>query len=190
MPGLLADFIACYPQVTLSIRDDSSVRINNLVAQGNIDVGIASPTEDSPALHYQPLLTDTLGVVCSHSHLLAELGRPLIWKDLTGHSFIANGTCRQIRNPEFQDLLATSEMDVQNTTSLLALVATGIGVTTLPRLAVPVEREDVVFKPTGYRELERTIGIITPTDRTLAPAALAFVATVTKSLLTVPSTGQ
>ncbi|MCP4331142.1 MAG: LysR family transcriptional regulator [Gammaproteobacteria bacterium] len=175
LPGLLADFIGRYPQVVLSIRDDSSVQVNKLVEQGHIDVGIASPTEDSPTLQFRPLLSDPLGVVCSRSHPLAGLDRPLTWNDLDGHRFIANGTCGQIRAPEFRTVLASSDMDVQNTTSLLALVAAGFGITTLPRLAVPVDREDVAFIPTRYDSLQRTIGIVTSAGHSLSPAAAAFV---------------
>jgi DNA-binding transcriptional LysR family regulator len=158
-----------------SRNDCSSVQINKLVEQGLIDVGIASATEDSPTLQFRALLSDPLGVVCSHSHPLTALGRSLTWDDLDGHSFIANGTCGQIRAPEFRAVLASSDMDVQNTTSLLALVAAGFGITTLPRLAVPVDREDVAFIPTSYASLQRTIAIITSAGRTLSPAAAAFV---------------
>ena len=186
LPGLLADFIGRYPQVVLSIRDDSSMQINKLVEQGHIDVGIASPTEDSPTLQFRPLLSDPLGVVCSRSHPLTELVRPLTWNDLDGHRFIANGTCEQIRAPQFRAVLASSDMDVQNTTSLLALVAAGFGITTLPRLAVPVDREDVAFLPTSYGSLQRTIGIVTSAGRSLSPAAATFVAAINDAFEQVP----
>lgn len=178
LPGLLADFIARFPQVMLSIRDDSSLQINRLVEQGQIDIGIASLADDAAALHYHPLLTDPLGVVCSARHPLAQLQRPLDWSDLADYRFIANGTCALIRAAEFQTLLAAAEMEVQNTTSLLALAATGFGITTLPGMAVPEGREDVAFIPTRYAGLERGIGIITPAGRSLSPAAASFVSAV------------
>lgn len=178
LPGLLAEFIGRYPHVVLSIRDDSSSQINRLVEQGHIDVGIASPTEDASTLQFRPLLSDPLGVVCSRSHPLSELDRPLTWNDLGDHAFIANGTCEQIHAPEFRSILASSDMDVQNTTSLLALVAAGFGITTLPRLAVAATREDVIFKTTEHDDLQRTIGITTSSERSLSPAAAAFVETI------------
>lgn len=181
LPGMLANFIGRYPQVVLSIRDASSAQINQLVEQDHIDVGIASPPEDTSTLQFRPLLSDPLGVVCSRSHALSELDRPLTWDDLRGHSFIANGTCELIRDADFRAILASSDMDVQNTTSLLALVAAGFGITTLPRLAVPVDRRDVAFIPTQYDRLQRTIGITTSTGRSLAPAAAAFVGIVEKA---------
>jgi len=189
LPALLAQFIERFPQVMLSIRDDSSVQINRLVEQGQIDVGIASLSADSPALRYRPLLTDPLGVVCSRAHPLARLQRPLAWANLADYRFIANGTCGLIRAPEFQAVLAAADMEVQNTTSLLALVAAGSGITTLPRLAVPGSREDVAFIPTRYTNLERSIGIITPTGRSLAPAAAAFVSTVEATFKDIPASG-
>jgi DNA-binding transcriptional LysR family regulator len=120
---------------------------------------------------------------------LTQLQRPLDWADLNGYRFIANGTCEQIRAAEFQALLAASDMDVQNTTSLLALVAAGFGITTLPRLAVPDNRDDVAFIPTRYAGLERSIGIITPTGRSLAPAATTFVAAVKAAFQDSSSSG-
>jgi DNA-binding transcriptional LysR family regulator len=45
---------------------------------------------------------------------------------------------------------------------------------------VPTDRENVVFLALKYKDLDRTIGIITPTDRSLSPAATAFVETVVK----------
>lgn len=182
LPALLGKYIERYPRVTLSIRDASSEQIIKLVEQGQIDVGIASPSSaGSTALRYRPLLRDPLGVVCARGHPLALLKRPLTWSDLRAHRFIANGTCRLIGAPPFQALLEKSEMEVQNTTSLLALVAAGFGVTTLPRLAVPAGRDDVAFLPTRYDRLSRRIDIVTSSGRSLSPAAAAFVDTLKKA---------
>jgi len=178
LPGILADYVGRYPQVVLSIGDNTSLEICRLVEQGRVDVGIASPPEESSRLHFRPLFSDLLGVVCSPSHPLAALDHALEWRDLTDHRLIANGTCALIHESEFRALLAASDMAVQNTTSLLSLVAAGLGFTTLPRLAVPAEREDVVFMPTRYEHLQRNIGIITSARRSLSPAAAAFVASV------------
>ena len=183
LPGLLAEFIGRYPKVDLSIRDDSSAQINRLVEQGLVDVGIASPAGEFPTLTCRPLFSDPLGVVCSRTHPLTVLDRPISWADLEGYRFIANGTCALIEAAEFRRLLESADLDVQNTTSLLALVAAGFGITTLPRLAVPGERRDIVFRTTCYDGLERGIGILTSSGRTLAPAAQAFVDMVVASLV-------
>ena len=178
LPELLAEFTRRYPQVEISIRDDSSAQINRLVERGEVDVGIASPMDATAQLEYRPLFSDPLGVVCSATHPLCDLDRPLDWKDLRADRFIANGTCAHIEDPAFAEILSGSDLDVQNTTSLLALVAAGIGITTLPRLAVPADRTDIRFLPTGYAGLQRDIGILLSAQRSLAPAAANFVAAV------------
>lgn len=183
LPSLLSTFNQRYPQITLTIRDDSSTHINQLIADGDIDIGIASPIEENADnIGFQPILADPLGVVCSPSHALARLDRPLLWADLSNQTFIANGTCRHIKHTEFQTIVEAADIDVQNTTSILAMVSANVGVTTLPRLAIPEEREDVVFITTAYEDLHRSIGILTPADRSLSPASAAFVETVIDNL--------
>ena len=181
LPSLLADFNLQFPQITLAIRDDNSTRINHLVTQGEIDVGIASPLlEDHERVNYQTLLTDPIGVICSPNHDLAKLAQRVTWDDLRQQTFIANGTCNRIDDPEFKEIVDAAEIDVQNTTSILAMVSANIGVTTLPRLAIPENRRDVVFLPTAYDHLYREICILTPADRTLSPASESFVNSVMK----------
>ncbi|MFT5226553.1 MAG: DNA-binding transcriptional LysR family regulator [Polaribacter sp.] len=189
LPGLLTEFIASHPNITISIRDDSSTHIYNLIEKGDIDIGIVSPRKELLAVKCENLLTDPIGVVCSHLHPLASLNRPLTWSDIRKETFIANGTCNHIQNDEFQSILTLAEIDVQNTTSLLAMIAEGVGITTLPRLAVPADRKDVVFLTLEYKNLYRTIGIITPIERSLSPAGSAFVDTVVKRFNDKQSTG-
>jgi DNA-binding transcriptional LysR family regulator len=180
LPSLLTEFIASHPNITVSIRDDSSTHIYSLIEKGDVDIGIVSPREEFGAVKCQSLLTDPIGVVCNRSHPLTLLNRPLTWSDIRHKTFIANGTCMHIQTEIFQSIVASAEINVQNTTSLLAMIAEGVGITTLPRLAVPTDRKDVVFLALKYKDLNRTIGIITPTDRSLSPAASAFVETVVK----------
>ena len=185
LPSLLSTFSKQYPQITLAIRDDSSSHINQLITQGEIDVGIASPIrENTEQINYQSILTDPIGVVCSPEHHLAKLNRPLTWDDLQGEAFIANGTCNRIKDPDFRTIVDAAEMDVQNTTSILAMISANVGVTTLPQLAIPETRKDVVFLKTEYENLHRSIGILTPKDRSLSPASSAFVEIATTSLMT------
>ena len=179
LPNLLARFGASYPQITLAIRDDSSEQINRLIEMGEIDIGIASPKRGSnDAIDCKPILSDPIGVVCSSNHPLTRLDRPLVWQDLEETNFIANGTCRQIEDPDFQQIIETADIDVRNTTSILAMVAANIGVTTLPRLAIPEERKDVVFLTTTYENLHRDICVLTSSERSLSPACEVFVETL------------
>lgn len=173
MPTMFSNFIKKYPKITFRISDSSSLQIKKMIRRGEIDFGIASQSEDLQEEKFKPLVTDPMGLVCSKDHRLAKSIKSINWSEIEQDVFIANGTCDLIKAPQFEPILKRSEIMVQNTTSLLALIAAGVGVTTLPRKAVPVGREDVVFKEIDNLKLIRTLGIITHKNRTLSPAANA-----------------
>jgi DNA-binding transcriptional LysR family regulator len=183
LPDLLVAFNHQYPQVSLNIRDDSSENIHRLLTTGEVDIGIASPiSEIDSEISCIPLLADPIEVVCSELHGLSSVDRLLCWEDIANYKFIANGTCRRIRHPEFQNILSNAEIVVHNTTSILSMVRANLGITTLPRLAIPENQDGVVVKPTIYSGLLRNIGILTPKNRTLSPAASAFIELVTQTV--------
>lgn len=175
LPRLLRLFLEARSELVLNVRDDTSDRILEMVERGSVDLGIAGlPLSSEGTLRFTPLLEDPLGVVVAQQHQLAQLDRPLTWEDLEGELFISNGTCRLIRHAPFLALLENAGMSVNNTTSLLAIVSEGVGVTTLPALSIPKNDQGVVFKPTAYPDLTRRIGLIAPTGRTLPPPAQKF----------------
>lgn len=58
--------------------------------------------------------------------------------------------------------------------SLGALLAAGLGVTTLPALALPRQHPELCFIPLCEPTLDRTLGIITPRGRSPSPATRAL----------------
>lgn len=89
-------------------------------------------------------------------HRLATADLPLDWPALEPWPFIANGVCQHIADERFQRAFARSRLMVRNTTSLLAMVRTGVGVTVLPRLAVDAAEREVSFQPlAGERHRQR-----------------------------------
>ncbi len=178
LPNILAEFIDKHPKIELSISDNSSAQIRRMIEQGEIDFGIASLTESETNSDFKPLLADPVGLVCSRDHRLAGISKPIDWLQIDSETFIANGTCHLIDAEDFLPILNGAEIFVQNTTSLLALIAAGVGISTLPKLAVPPEREDVVFKEFNHPNLVRTLGIVTPENRTLSPAAKACIQSI------------
>ena len=65
---------------------------------------------------------------------------------------------------------------VRNTTSLVALVAEGVGITILPQLSVPVDGERLRFLPIqGVTDL-RPLHVVTRANSSPSPAAEAFIA--------------
>lgn len=67
-------------------------------------------------------------------------------------------------------------MSVPNTASLLALVRGGVGLTLLPRRAVPEDDPRLVFLPLAQSNAQRYLYLVSQPRRLLSPAAQAFLA--------------
>ena len=161
------------PSVRVDIRDIDSVAVAAAVAQGVVDFGIASLAEDVAGLAAERLLEDPFVLVCPTTHRLAALQRPLLWSDLDTDEFIANGLCARINAPAVHELIASAPLTVRNTTSLLAFVEQGFGVTLLPALAVSASGS-LRFLPLDDRSATRKLDILTRQGDTMNPAANAL----------------
>lgn len=174
LPGVLDGFAASYPDVQISVEDDTAYNVRQRVLQRRVDFGVANLWSPDPNLAFEPLLSDEMGLVCRRDHPLAQADRPLGWTDLEGHTLIANGTVRLLDGTPAQHVMGQAQFSVSNVISLLAIVRAGMGGTALPRLALAEDDPDLCFVPLGNPTVERELGILTPKRHTLAPAAKAL----------------
>ena len=142
--------------------------------------GIASLSGSVAGLDYGELFADAFGAVCAADSPLTKLGRPLRWSDLEGRALIANGLSRAIADPGYRALEQQARLMVRNVTSILALVRRGIGVTLLPRLAVPPEDEALRLLPLAAFGIRRHVGVIRRDGASLSPVAEAFSAALVR----------
>ncbi|MGE8386116.1 MAG: LysR substrate-binding domain-containing protein, partial [Pseudomonas putida] len=176
LPGPLARFVAAHPNVQVSIQDGTAERVQQLLAQGQVDFGISSLWMDDEQLEFAPIVNDQVGVVCRSDHPLAQAGDPLHWAQLQGVPMIRNGTSQLLAGTEAEGLLAHSRLFISNMISLIAMLEEGVGISTLPYLAFPQENDKLVFVPLVEPKVERHIGMLTRKGRSLSPAAGALMA--------------
>jgi DNA-binding transcriptional LysR family regulator len=175
LPDVLKRFLAHFPGIELDVRDMDSQSVVRAVEQGQVEVGVASVREGRGGPNIIPLMADPMGVVCRTDHALNALGRAVTWSDLDGHTFLANGLCTLVSAPELKTILKRSTLMVRNTTSLVALVAEGVGITILPQLSVPIDSDRLRFLPIqGVTEL-RPLHVVTRANSSLSPAVEAFI---------------
>lgn len=173
MPRLLADFVACYPGLKVSLHDGNADFVREQVLAGEVDLGLTSLWEQDAALSFMPLMHDALGVVCRDDHRLAS--RQIIhWQELLQESLIGNGTSRLLQGTDAAALLEHHTFYISNMISLTAMLVAGLGVTTLPRLAFPEEYERLRFIPLSEPRVEREIGLLQLAGRSLSPGARAM----------------
>jgi len=176
LPGPLARFVAEHPNVQVSIQDGTAERVQQLLAQGQVDFGISSLWMEDEQIEFAPIAHDQVGVVCRADHPLTQAGDALHWSQLQGVSMIRNGTSRLLEGTDAAGLLEHSRLFVSNMISLIAMLEEGVGVSTLPYLAFPHENEKLAFLPLAAPKVERRIGMLTRKGRSLSPAAGALMA--------------
>lgn len=173
VPPAIEALRARLPGVRVDVRDMDSAAVADAVATGVVDFGIATLTGATQGLSAERLLEDPFVLVCPATHRLAALKRPLRWSDLDVNEFIANGLCSRINARAVLALVAGSPLTVRNTTSLLAFVEQGFGVTLLPALAVSASSV-LRSLPLADCNARRKLDVLTRQGETLNPAANAL----------------
>lgn len=174
LPGPLGRFVIEHPNMQISIQDGTADSVQQLLVQGQVDFGISSMWMADEHIEFAPILHDQMGVVCRIDHPLVQAGEPLHWSRLQGLPMIRNGTSRLLEGTEAEGLLEHSRLFVSNMISLIAMLEEGVGISTLPYLAFPLENERLAFLPLAEPKVERQIGMLTRKGRSLSPAAQAL----------------
>jgi len=181
MPEFLAAFIRDYPEININLHDENAEFVCRMVASGEVDLGISSVWAEDERLTYTHLFEDNIGVVLHRDHPLADR-KSLKWQELKEERFIANGTSRLLANSAAASLAGNTDFYISNMISLLAMLEAGSGITTLPRLAFPVDKQKLRFVPLSEPRLVRQIGIIKLANRLLSPSAQALEQLIIKRL--------
>ncbi|USG62560.1 LysR substrate-binding domain-containing protein [Sneathiella marina] len=173
LPLAIRKFLTDHPKVQVDIRDMDSVAVIRELEREQVDIGLATAIEPGSNISSRKLFTDTFGVVCPEDHPLAYSSKPIDWEEIEEWPLIANGICQQISDIRFQKFLAQSSLTVRNTTSLIAMVRSGVGITILPRLAV-ANIDQLAFVHVNDPAAHRQMDILSNTHTSLSPAAKSF----------------
>jgi len=174
---LFADFNGRYRGVELYLKDSSSEALEELLIQGEIDVGIyCKPDAPSEELHTQPLYTERFMIAAAPGHPLARLPKIRL-VDLDGHSYLRRANC------EYRDYIRSFSNDLgvevkrpyasERDDWIQCMVLAGLGFTLIPEYAVTVP--GLVVRELAEPEFVRQINLVTVRGRPHAPAVGAFV---------------
>jgi LysR family hydrogen peroxide-inducible transcriptional activator len=143
LPRALPELRQAYPALRLYLREDQTARLLTLLERGRIDAALIALPYESDGLQTAVLGSDRLLLACPLDHpfarrdsvAIAELpGQPLLLLEdghcLRDHALTACGFGAGRSN---EDFLATSMG------TLIEMVASGLGITFIPELAVEVE---------------------------------------------------
>lgn len=185
LPGIIADFQATHPHVEIVLRDNLSGALYQQMLDRMIDFALTTPPARGDEFQFHPVMDDECVLVCRHADA-ETLARPAPWSIFAEHPFVAmepRSSVRLLTNSAFAktDLVVRPLYECSQLATVGGLISAGLGITLLPRSALPMlgTSGDLAWRPMASPRIARTIGIARLANRTLSPAAAAFLDAVT-----------
>jgi DNA-binding transcriptional LysR family regulator len=182
MPRAIASFRAAYPDVELSLAEGEPVEIAPRLRAGELDLALLFEFEGESLVGERmtraELLEDPMFLALPRSHRLAARGR-LRLEDLSGQAWVqtsqaspcARHVVRCCHAAGFEPNVAFESDDYQ---TVQGLVAAGVGVALIPRMALSAVRDDVAIRSLYPRPPVRRVVAAAPAGQRLVPAANAM----------------
>jgi LysR family hydrogen peroxide-inducible transcriptional activator len=167
LPPRLKAVRAAYPDLRLYLREDQTARLLDLVGRGRLDAALIALPYETGALERLIIGEDRLWVACPRDHRLAGQAT-ITLADLQGERLLVleDGHCLRDHALTACHLApGRANEDFQGTSlgTLVQMVASGLGLTLLPEMAIEVEvrREpNVVALPLDGAEPLREIALV------------------------------
>jgi DNA-binding transcriptional LysR family regulator len=176
LPRVLQEYAVRYPNNRIKLLDHASSGVAQAVLSREAEFGVNIGASSHPDLTSTPLLKDRFVLVCRRDHAFAR-SRSLSWNRLEGHRLIFPGASSS--NGPLLELALGDERrtlsifyEVQRSSTAVGLVAEGLGVAVVPRLAMqsgayPNLSVVELIHPT----VSRTFSILMRKGVVLSPAA-------------------
>jgi DNA-binding transcriptional LysR family regulator len=179
LPKIIQDYSASFPNNRITILDHSSAAVADAVLRREAELGINVAQTHHSDLMSSRLLTDEFAMICRDDHPLATK-RSIAWRQLAPYPLIVAGEANANRGVLEQALAHRNFKlqlfyEVQRSSTALGLVAEGIAIAVVPRLAVqkgayPRLRAIALVDPV----VSRSLVLVVRKTAQLSPAARAL----------------
>ncbi|MFD1774216.1 LysR family transcriptional regulator [Paenibacillus rhizophilus] len=187
LPHVLPVFKRKYPEIDITLLEDSSMNLEKLTASGQTDLSLLSLPLEIPALAYEILGEERIDLAVPPEHPLAvrmSTGVRTSLEELKQESFIVlkegqgfrKMTVDLCRQAGFEPSVV---FESNNMETVQSLVAAGMGVTLVPRFISRAPRSEFVpvYLPLAEPVPSRTLVVAYRKGRYLSKAAEAFIDT-------------
>lgn len=164
LPRVIHALSERFPDLDLRLREAVTQKLVNELIEGRLDVAIVALPISEPSLSEQPLFSEEFVLVRPVADAAKPVPRPEILREMRlllleeGHCFRdqALSFCK-MAPPGPRDLMEASSLS-----TLVQMVAAGIGVTLIPQMAIAVETRTAAVSVARLGEPcpERTIGLV------------------------------
>lgn len=166
LPQIIARYAGLYPLVRVELNDCAPNQFQELILQGQVDLGVGVLERDDPELRAQALFKDRLCVVAAAPWNLPGTHQ-MSWQQLASFPLITMRSGYGVRASLDQaaaqaqaQLSVTYEVNLMGTA--LALVEQGLGVAVLPQSLLHFSRSKTVSSRTLIKPaISRQISIVT-----------------------------
>jgi DNA-binding transcriptional LysR family regulator len=175
LPPVLKQFAQKYPNVSLDIEFTDSEKAYDKVLHGDSEVAVITlALQTHHNINSQVIWNDPLRFICAPDHPLAQLQQPAL-QDLADYPIILPGMntyTGQIIQKLFQEqeIPLKTPMSTNYLETISTMVEVGLGWSVLPETLV----RGLHVMPFEQIRIERELGFIHHTKRSLSNAALAF----------------
>lgn len=198
LPKVMAAFLRAHPAVKVQLCVGDTEDIMQLVASGEVMVGLVGDVRNHPDLHFEPVVDDELVVIATPAlvqgmlpQTAAELASlPWVMREKgsgTRSAFLAGLEARGVDWRAFDVMLT-----VGSTEAVIQYVRAGLGVSVTSRLAVSdaLSRGELIEMPLSDYRPRRQFHYVHHARRTLFPSALAFIDALRKNSSMLLSSGE
>lgn len=181
VPPVFARFALDHPGVQLELVDSLSGPAFEMVRAGRVDFALTAANPAYADLDHLPLSADAFVLLLPADHALAHGNTALAWADIASLPHVSMPAGTSVRQYVDEVLLAHKlrflpRYEVEHLATIAAMVVSGLGVSALPELAARVARRPgVVVRGLRAPVLRRPIGLVSPRNRSLSPAAQRIV---------------
>ncbi len=172
-PALLA-FNQRYPGIELCLYETDRQTLLELLETGAVDVTVLTLPVNGAALMVVPILSEDLVIIVHHRHHYAPYATVHL-AALCDEAWVLSASNYELRELTLslcaeagftpRVVLDGSEID-----TLVRMVATGLGIALVPRMAVP-ESGDLVVLHLEEQNVQRSLGLVWNRSRVASPAA-------------------
>ncbi|WAI82084.1 MULTISPECIES: LysR family transcriptional regulator [Achromobacter] len=205
LPAAVGALRLAHPALKVRVVEAHNDELLAMLRTNQIEFAVAAQADPASDLSFTPLGEDCFCAVYPAGHPLGDVKGTLHWRDVLRYDLILlsqGSNARQQFDRAVRDEVdapATAlRYDVTNMGTAAGMVRQGLGVSVLPRLALPeLNLSGLRCAPLGDASARRYIGLLHRRDRSLSPAAQALVAQlenvmagVLPSLLPLPPLGK
>jgi len=180
LPEVVRVFSAHYPHIQVLIDDCAPDQFVSRVVGEHVDFGIGTPERSGGEIQQRTLMRDTLSLVCTADHPLANRRR-VRWADLAGHPLITARPGYGMRQlVEASAARAGVVLDVVNEVSFLStalwMTAGGHTAALVPAAyAQCADHPELRIKPLTAPVVSRDVFVVTKKGRSLSSACEGFI---------------